>query len=551
MGTGLWYRLHVIRGFPRQAGRFLAATAVAALFLTVVVPARPAQAAAAGGRLTLTQVSFAQGSVDASGGGAVVDLNWTVKDSNPAATTITGDVQVRLAGAQRGTYLGQVYDIPFSLPGYAPGLTSSGTAQDSSYSYAFAVPQYSFASTAHWDVIQVTAQDDQGERLSLQGNGLNRYSGVLTATELVDSTPPTYDSPGFPVVAGPSRPYVYNGGSGGSSSYSFNADDAQSGFWKGVLTLAGPGGKTLSAGFSYVYSVPDQVGACGSATVFDDTSAACQPVVTIPPGAPAGTWTVSRLELWDNAGNDATYRDLNELPVIVTSNSVVQASGFTASPDPVNNWTQTQTVQISLSVSGAQGGVSSVDVDFTAGSPCLQQSATPTANPDGTYSVPITMLSIASSCTVAGIAVLDSAGNLAVYGTEYGEPDLGIKLTRVPDTTPPVATSASVSPASLSESPDSQFVGLTVDVSDAVAPVTEISETVFNSPGTIVGGGYGGVTATLSGPATTSASLPGGLPPGTYTIAFQLTDAGGLTSSYGYPTSPPVPGGPLQFTITS
>jgi hypothetical protein len=33
--------------------------------------------------------------------------------------------------------------------------------------------------------------------------------------------------------------------------------------------------------------------------------------------------------------------------------------------------------------------------------------------------------------------------------------------------------------------------------------------------------------------------------------AFQLTDAGGLTSSYGYPTSPPVPGGPLQFTITS
>ena len=227
------------------------------------------------------------------------------------------------------------------------------------------MPQYSFASTAHWDVIQVTAQDDQGKQLSLQGNGLNRYSGVLTATEMVDSTPPTYDSLAFPVVAGPSRPYVYNGGSGGSSSYSFNADDAQSGFWKGVLTLAGPGGKTLSAGFSYVYSVPGQAGACGSATVFDDTSAACQPVVTI-----------------------------------------------------------------------------------------LQQPATPAANPDGTYSVPVSMFSVASSCTVAGIAVLDSAGNLAVYGTEYGEPDLGIKLARVPDTTPPAATSASVSPASLPESPD-------------------------------------------------------------------------------------------------
>ena len=72
-----------------------------------------------------------------------------------------------------------------------------------------------------------------------------------------------------------------------------------------------------------------------------------------------------------------------------------------------------------------------------AGGAILQQPATPTANPNGTYSVPISMLSIATSCTVAGLVVLDGAGNVAVYGTEYGEPDLGIKLTRVPDTTPP------------------------------------------------------------------------------------------------------------------
>jgi hypothetical protein len=532
----------VIRGIHRWAGRVLTTTSLVALSLTAAWPAHAALAAAAGGRLTLTQLSFAQSSVDASGGGAAVALNWTLKDPNPAATTITGDVKIRMAGAQAGTYVGQVYDIPFSLPGYTPGLTTSGTAQDSGYSYSFAVPQYAFASTARWDVIQVTAQDDQGARLSLQGNGLNRFRDVLTATELPDSTPPAYDSLEFPVQPGPSRPYVYNGGSGGSSSYYFNADDAQSGFWKGTLTLAGPGGKALSASFSYQYSVPDQVGACGSATVFDDTSAACQPTVTIPANAPAGTWTVSKLELWDNAGNHATYRNLNALPVIVTSNSVVRASGFTASPNPVNNWTQTQTVQISLNVSGAQGGVGTIYVDFTAGSPCSQQSDTPTANPDGTYSVPISMLSIATSCTVAGIAVLDGAGNVAVYGTEYGEPDLGIKLTRVPDTTPPVATSASVSPASLPQSADSQFVGLTVDVSDPVAPVTEISETIFDTSGTIVGGGFGGVTATLSGPVISSVPVPAGLPPGTYTVAFQLTDAGGLTSSYGYPTSPPSPG---------
>jgi hypothetical protein len=87
-------------------------------------------------------------------------------------------------------------------------------------------------------------------------------------------------------------------------------------------------------------------------------------------------------------------------------------------------------------------------------------------------------------------------------------------------------------------------------VNDAIAPVNEISTTVFDSSGQIVGGGFGGVTATLTGPVSTIASLPAGLPPGTYTVAFQLTDAGGLTSSYGYPNSPPVPGGPLVFTVT-
>jgi hypothetical protein len=39
-------------------------------------------------------------------------------------------------------------------------------------------------------VIQVITRDDQGQRLNIAGNDLNRYSGVLTATELVDSTAP-------------------------------------------------------------------------------------------------------------------------------------------------------------------------------------------------------------------------------------------------------------------------------------------------------------------------------------------------------------------------
>jgi hypothetical protein len=245
-----WYK-SVMRAVPHGLARrilALAALVIVPYAAAAAWPAAASQVAAGGGKLSLTSLAFAQPDVDASGGGAVVDLNWTVKDSSSLATTISGDLKIRLAGAERGTYVGQTYDVPFSLPGSTPGVTSSGTAQASSYSYGFTVPQYSFASTAHWVVIRVTVKDDKGETLNLSGNDLNRYSGVLTATELTDSTPPTYDSLAFPVQIGPSRPYVYDdGSSGGSSSYTLNGDDAQSGFWKGVLTLLGPSSPTRAS----------------------------------------------------------------------------------------------------------------------------------------------------------------------------------------------------------------------------------------------------------------------------------------------------------------
>jgi hypothetical protein len=533
--------------FTATAGAACALVAVtsAGSLLTSVSPAR-----ADSGKLALTSLRWTQSRVDASGGNAVVNLDWTVRDSNTAATAISGDVKVRLAGPQAGTFVGQALDIPFSLTGGITGLTPSGTAQNSRYSYSFTVPQYSFSSTAQWTVIQVITRDDQGQRLNIAGNDLNRYSGVLTATELVDSTAPTYDSLGFSPVIDPSRPFIFDGDGGGSSSYFFNADDAQSGFWKGVITLTGPGGKILASSFQEVFSVANGFGMCGAGIVFDDTSAGCQPSVTIPAGIPAGTWTVSKLALWDNAGNHVTYANLHVLPITVTSDSSIRASAFSANPTQVDNWVNDATVRVSMNVTGAVGGVSAIYVDFTAG-PCRQRFASPTQNPDGSYSVDISMFSFADSCSVTGIAVLDGAGDVSVYGPEYGLPDLGINLTRVPDTTPPVATGAQVSPASQPTNPNSTgFEDLTVDVNDAIAPVNDISTTVFNSSGQIVGGGFGGVIATLTGPVTTSIPLPVGLPPGTYTVAFQLTDAGGLTSSYGYPNSPPVPGGPLVFTVT-
>ena len=110
-------------------GRILAFAGLVALCFAGAVPA----ASAASGKLTLTKLAFAQRTVDASGGSAVVDLTWTVKDSDASATSITGDVKIRMEGPQSGTYVGVTYDVPFSLSGGTPGLTASGTAQDSSY----------------------------------------------------------------------------------------------------------------------------------------------------------------------------------------------------------------------------------------------------------------------------------------------------------------------------------------------------------------------------------------------------------------------------------
>lgn len=121
----------------------------------------------------------------------------------------------------------------------------------------------------------------------------------------------------------------------------------------------------------------------------------------------------------------------------------------------------------------------------------------------------------------------------------------------MPDTTPPVATSASLSYNTSIPENSGLAVVLTVNVADAVAPVDEVSATVFNSAGSIVADGFSGESATtVNGPVEFTIPDSANLPPDTYTVAFQITDAGGLTSSYGYPTSPPVPGGPLQFTVT-
>ena len=430
-------------------------------------------------------------------------------------------------------------------------MTATGTAQNSSYSYAFPVPQYANATEAKWVVTKATALDDQGDTLSLSGTALDAFSATLKAKELADTTPPTYQGLAITPVNGGLHPYVYDNGVAGSMGYSLEPQDQESGFWKGTIRLKGPGGQTLHAAFAFTTS-ENQGESCGNLSGGDDFDTSCGVQMTIPAGAAAGTWVVSAVTLVNNAGVSKTYGNLNAAPIVVTGDTGLSATGFTASPNPVNNWINVlNPVQITMTVTGAQQGISAIYVDAANAAPCQQFDTTPTVNPDGTVSVPIDDFRGTAVCQIGGIAIVDGAGNVALYGPEYTAPDPGVTITRIPDTTAPTATAAALTPTSVpaSQTFDNQF-SLTLQVVAPVAPVDQLSIYAYDSSGNQVFEQFGGVSSPLTGQLQTFFNLSEFLPAGTYTVGFTLTDEGGLSTSYGTPGGQPMPGGPLQFTVT-
>jgi hypothetical protein len=211
-----------------------------------------------------------------------------------------------------------------------------------------------------------------------------------------------------------------------------------------------------------------------------------------------------------------------------------------------------------MKIGGAKDGVSSIQV-YTedTGSFCQQPSTTPTLNANGTYSTAISIGQLGqdgTSCTIGGVEITDGAGDISLYGDEFQLPSLGLTVTNTPDTTPPVATSATLSVTSLpqSEIPDEgNTVYITVDTKKLLAPIDGSGSTLYSSTGATVGEEGGGAGVGSNGQLMVGIDLPYGLGVGTYTVGFSLTDAGGLTTDYGMPGSAAVPGGALKLTITA
>jgi hypothetical protein len=524
----------------------------------------------AGSDLRVPALSFASPTVDAADGGntASQTVKFTVTDSDPAATSVTGYVVLRQFGTSPDTYVGQPLEILFTEGSSVNnGATFvSGTPARSTYSYEFGVPEYAAAASATWGVSLIVVMDGPGGQTAvLSGSALSGLSHTFTATEQVSTTTPIYQ-PGVTVTTtGDSvtgdPPYLYDGVVG-IAQYGINVQDWQSGFWQGSFTITGPGGMTETAPFvSYADPFQTETFPCEGFGdfVWVDEQENCTADAFIPAGAPAGTWAVTSISLTNSAGQTKDYTGLDLAPITVTSDGVVKASSFKAMPTQVDNWKSNATTTISMDITGAQGGVSSIQL-YTSGSDsfCEQESTTPTMDADGSYSISLTVDQTSgnggSTCTIDGIAITDGAGNVSLYGSDFTPASVGLDITTVPDTTPPVATAASMSVTSIEQSqlPNlGNTVYPIVQTELLIAPIDSFTTTVYNSSGTAVGTEGGGVSVGASGQVDLGLDLPYTLPVGTYTVAFSLTDAGGLTTSYGGPGQNPVPGGPLTFTVTA
>jgi hypothetical protein len=505
-------------------------------------------ATARSGALALTALKVSPSNVKPGLGQAAAAATWTITDNDAAATTVHGDLYIRMQGTKAGTYIGMAYRIPFSFPdpcsGYC-GATSSGTTADSTYRTVFYVPIYAATKTATWVVSEINASDDHGNTLTTQDNALARFSRSVTSTGQIDST-----APQPPYLELQSSAYLYDGDGPAVEHYLVTSGDAQSGFWKGSMTLAGPGGQTLTAGFDYPVTDPHG-GACESAGSGIANGATCSVAVTFPAGS-IGTWAITSVTETDNAGNTATYTPVNTLPVTLSDNSVLSATGFSITPNPVNAWRESQTTQLVFTAAGIRQSLTSVTVNFLGG--CEQPSTATTQNPDGTYAVSLVMDSFAGSpsCPVTGIRMVDGAGDTALYGPDYHAPDPGLTVLNAPDV-PATVTAAHLSPDTITESQIGQtLLELVVTVSVPVVPLSDVETAIYDNNGQSLTNTTGGLwTPAGGGTVDLSISAPWNAPPGTYTVGFTLTDYAGLTVTYGGPGGQPLPDGPLTFTITA
>ncbi|WP_212821470.1 hypothetical protein [Polymorphospora rubra] len=523
----------------RWLARVALATATCVAGAALATPA----AAQTSGSLGLSSLSFASKRVDVREQSVAVTLTWTVRNTNPDAMYLSGSVRLRMAGSGPGAYVGTARELHFWLYSSWEGVRFvSGDAQESTYEYDFAVPRYGKTTSTTWLVAGFHAVDDTGATLNLEGAQLAGHRPWLKARTAVDSTPPAINSIEFDGDA----PYRFVGNHASVLPYRATLHDAQTGFWKGTLRLAGPNGQILTAAFET--NLSSWGSDCRPQSIGDHTMT-CRFQLDVPAGTASGVWQVSEVTLFDNVGNQTTVVPPTTAPVTLTSNEVVSVSDFSANPNPVDNWTQHSATRIRLAVEGAQNGVSTVRVDFEMAW-CQLDGSEPTVDPDGAISIGVTVFRHAEECVVDSVLVVDGAGNVATYGRPYGGPAPGLVITRVVNTVPPTASAVVLTPTTVPRSQAASTTPtLTMQVTTPVAPLRGYWLHLYDSAGNVVDGSGGSAYPAPDGTLNLQGYLPYGIAAGTYSYGFTLIDESGLQSSYGV-NGQPLPDGPLEITIT-
>ena len=532
-------------------GLFRGALVLAFAVTASTAGATAAQAAAP--RLSLTALAFEKTTVDASSGTVVDDLTWTVKNTDPEATNLSGSVTFRMRSSVTGAYVGHEKTVTFA---YEDTCCSgvrwvSGTPQESTYEYSFGVPQWADATTTTWEVSNVTARSEE-LTLAVGAAKLAAFDSKVSATTSTDTSGPSLDQ--LSIDQGyPARPYLYVGDGAKTVRYDLGIQDPQSGFWKGTIKMAGPGGQSVTTPFTWEYETYSTGTHCGSVSGGDLYYMSCNPSVTLPQVAAAGSWRVAQIVVFNNAGARSTFKNPQAPSFTVTSNAAITASTFAIDPTEADNWRDTVTGTVSFDVAGLRKGLSSVALDFD-GYGCNQSGHHTLAGTKVT--VKFTMYERSTGCTVSGIAVVDGAGVVSLYGTKYGAPDPGLAVRQKPNTTPPVVVSAALSVTSIPASEASQqSIQLTIQAEVLTAPINGYSLALYDSEGTRHQIQFGGTSQAPDGIVEIYFSLPywEELAPGTYTVGFELDDESRLNSYWDMPDraeSQPVPGGPLTITIT-
>jgi hypothetical protein len=513
---------------------------VAAIAAAIMTPANSA-GAAHNPRITISNVAFAVDQVDVTTGWSYVDLTWAIADTSPTATQIKGTVTIKEYVGQRA--VGPEQTVRYSLVPEWPALVSAepgSTVASSTYRYEFLVPQYGSATNRTWRVTRITAEDDTGLIRRLGGDVAR-----LAATGLVDTTAPTI----FFMIKTDTPEPIFDSGSGVTLRYNLRIDEPESGFWKGRVVFAGPGGARVTVPLRLV-DRGEPWPYCGDSPVFVLSDVECTIALTVPAGSPSGTWRITSVVLTNTAEITAPAADADPIPIRVTRNDRVSATDFALVPTNVDNWRENAPLTLRLRPTAAQGGLARVAVHTS----CWAVSDTPTFATDGTASVEFVMPTFLRRCDFEGILLTDGAGNIAVYGTVYGAPALDLVATTTPDTTPPVATAVSMT-QTVRLASDTSPIGVHATVDDTTgAPINRYSVTFYSTATQAsVGGGSGGISTGSDGVVGMTAHV-GRLPVGTYIAGFTLTDAADHNAFYGYPygSNPnvqPMPGGPLILTV--